>query len=178
MQWLTDAGLGLDDQTVRLERTTQAAVDAGARLRDDVADLLAGVVAGVEQVGSSSVVDLLAKPIVDLAVGLTAAQPLAPVCERLKSAGWVYRGDAGAQGGHVFVLRVRPGHRVAHIHGVDHDGDQWRNYLRLRDLLRRSSDARARYAAVKQRLAAQVGDDRVAYTDGKSDVVAALLASA
>lgn len=178
MQWLTDAGLGLDDQTVRLVCTTRAAVDAGARLRDDVAHLVAGVATEVEQVGSSSVVDLLAKPIVDIAIGLSPAQPLAPVCERLESAGWVYRGDAGAQGGHVFVLRVRPGHRVAHIHVVDHDGDQWRNYLRLRDLLRRSPDARARYAAVKQQLAVQVGDDRVAYTDGKSDVVRALLASA
>jgi GrpB-like predicted nucleotidyltransferase (UPF0157 family) len=176
MQWLTDAGLGLDDQTVRLVRTTRAAVEAGTRLRDDVADLVADLVADVEQVGSSSVVDLLAKPIVDLAIGLTADQPLAPVCERLEAAGWVYRGDAGAQGGHVFVLRVRPGHRVAHIHVVDHDGDQWRNYLRLRDLLRRSPQARARYGAVKQHLVAQVGDDRVAYTDGKSDVVGALLA--
>lgn len=175
MQWLPDAGLGLDNQRLRLGRTDERWVLAGARLRDHVAALLGDVVAGVEQIGSSSVVGMLAKPIVDLAVGVTADQALAPVQQRLEADRWVYRGDAGEQGGHVFVLEARPSHRVAHVHVVAVDGEQWRNYLLLRDLLRRDATARARYEAVKQRLAAEVGDDRVAYTDGKTAVVRQLL---
>ena len=85
------------------------------------------------------------------------------------------RGDAGANGGHVFVLETNPCNRVAHVHVVDYDGEQWRNYLRLRDLLRRSSTARARYESVKQQLASEFGDDRTAYTDGKTNVVNMLL---
>jgi GrpB-like predicted nucleotidyltransferase (UPF0157 family) len=178
VQWLTDAGLGLEYHTLRLDRTTHAWIDAGARLRNDLAEQLQGTVAGVEQIGSSAVVGLLAKPIVDIAIGLATDHDVAPVRRRLESGGWIYRGDAGANGGHVFVLEDRPWHRVAHAHVVDHEGEQWRKYLLLRDLLRRSPAAREQYEAVKLRLAGDVGDDRAAYTDGKSAVVAQLLAEA
>ncbi len=178
MDRLIDAGFGLDDDTVRLARVGRSWVDAGRQLADDVAAVLGDTVAAVEPIGSSSVLGLLAKPIVDLAVGLGPDQPLDPVAERLGAAGWVSRGDAGTQGGHVFLLSARPGHRLAHVHVVGHDGDQWRNYLSLRDLLRRSVDARTRYEAVKQRLWDDVGDDRDAYTDGKTAVIRSLLAEA
>ena len=175
MRWLTDVGLGLDYDTLRLDRTNQQWIDAGSRLRDDVADQLVSRVAGVEQIGSSSVMGLLAKPIVDIAVGLAADQELPPVRELLEATGWSYRGDAGANGGHVFVLEAKPWHRVAHLHVVDHEGEQWRNYLRLRDLLRQSPLARARYESAKRQLTNEFGDDRKAYTDGKSIVIGLLI---
>jgi len=175
MEWLTDVGLGLDYDALRLDRTSQAWIDAGTRLRDDVAGRLAGSVIGVEQIGSSSVLTLLAKPIVDIAIGLGDEHEFSAVRDRLEATGWTYRGDAGASGGHVFVLETKISHRVAHAHVVDYDGEQWRNYLRLRDLLRRSSTALARYEAVKQQLVGEVGDDRMAYTDGKSKIVHMLL---
>ena len=75
----------------------------------------------------------------------------------------------------MFLLVARPGRRLAHVHVVDHEGEQWRNYLALRDLLRRSPAARARYEAVKQQLWDEVGDDRDAYTEGKTAVIRSLL---
>ena len=178
MDWLADVGLGLDHDSLLLVRTTAAWVDAGARLRREVADRLAGFAAGVEQVGSSSVKGLLAKPIVDLAIGATTDQELTPVRKRMESAGWIYRGDAGAQGGHVFALESAPSHRVAHAHVVEHLGEQWRNYVRLRDLLRGSPEARQRYEDTKLRLINEVGDDRAVYTEGKTEIIASLLAEA
>jgi GrpB-like predicted nucleotidyltransferase (UPF0157 family) len=178
MDWLADVGLGLDYDSLLLGRTTADWVDAGARLRNEMADLLAGLAADVQQIGSTSVNGLLAKPIVDLAIGVTADQKLTPVRKLLESAGWIYRGDAGAHGGHVFVIESAPWHRVAHAHVVDHLGEQWLNYVRLRDLLRRSPEARHRYENTKLRLVDEVGDDRKRYTDGKTEIVAALLEEA
>jgi GrpB-like predicted nucleotidyltransferase (UPF0157 family) len=172
---LTDAGLGLDYERLRLDRTTEAWVVAGAHLRDEVADLLDDLALAVEQIGSSSVVGLLAKPIVDLAVGLATPEVLSRVSTRLEGSGWIDRGDAGDNGGQVFVLEARPWHRVAHLHVVDYGRAQWLNYLRLRDLLRRSSEARRQYEAAKLRLVGVYGDDRKAYTDGKSTIVTSLL---
>ena len=54
---------------------------------------------------------------------------------------------------------------------------QWRDYLRLRDLLRASPSAREQYSAVKRRLIEVSGNDRSAYTTGKSDVVRGLIGS-
>jgi GrpB-like predicted nucleotidyltransferase (UPF0157 family) len=78
----------------------------------------------------------------------------------------------------VFVLEARPWHRVAHIHVVDFDGEQWRKYLLFRDLLRRDPAARAQYESVKQQVTVEVGDDRTAYTDRKSSIVTHLLDAA
>jgi GrpB-like predicted nucleotidyltransferase (UPF0157 family) len=175
VEQLTDAGLGLDYEKLRLDRTTETWISAGAHLRDQVAELLGDVDASVEQIGSSSVLGLLAKPVIDLAVGLAAHHEFALVSSTLEAHGWIYRGDAGDNGGQVFVLEARPWHRVAHIHVVDFGKTQWVNYLRLRDLLRGSPEARSRYEAAKLQLADEHGDDRKAYTDGKSAVVTLLL---
>lgn len=170
------AGLGLDYGVVELRRTTDTWVTVGSALRERVATVLAGD-GRVEQIGSSSVVGLLAKPIIDLAFGLVAGDDLPQITSTLATGGWVYRGDAGDSGGHVFVLDSRPQHRVAHLHAVDLGGTQWVNYLRLRDLLRSNPTARQAYEDVKVRLAAQHPDDREAYTEGKTDVVTTLLAT-
>ena len=58
---------------------------------------------------------------------------------------------------------------------VQHLGEQWLKYLRLRDLLRRSPEARQRYEDAKLRLVNEVGDDRTTSTEGKTEIVASLL---
>ncbi len=170
------AGLGLDYGVVALRRTTDEWLAVGSALRDRVAALL-GADRQLEQIGSSSVVGLQAKPIIDLAFGLVAGDDLVHITSALATDGWAYRGDAGDSGGHVFVLDSRPSHRVAHLHAVELGGTQWVNYLRLRDLLRSSPTARQAYEDVKVQLAAQHPDDREAYTEGKTDVVTTLLAT-
>lgn len=64
------------------------------------------------------------------------------------------------------------------MHVVPHGGSQWRDYLRLWDLLRRSPAARQRYEDVKVELVATHVNDREAYTEGKTGIVGALLLEA
>lgn len=175
IEMLAAAGLGLDYTALRLERTTPAWVAAAEALAARVATVLDGATSDVEPVGSASVPGLLAKPIVDLAVGLGSGQSIAPVQRLLVDDGWIYRGDAGDDGGHVFVLESRPWHRLAHLHVVDHGADQWQRYLSFRDLLRRDPEARSRYEDVKTALAADTEIDRRGYTKGKTELIGALL---
>lgn len=161
-----------------MEATTEGWLTAGSALRSAVTAVLGVDARGVEQIGSSSVVGLLAKPIIDLAVGVSKADDVDAVRRKLEGAGWIYRGDAGEHGGLVFVLEARPWFRVAHLHVVEHRGRQWLDYLRLRDLLRESPHACARYEAVKLELIEGLGRDRKAYTEAKTDIVQALLRDA
>ncbi len=80
--------------------------------------------AETEMIGSSSVVGLLAKPIVDLAVGVLANQEFCTVKRQQEPLSWMYRGDEGE---HVLALKSRPRNRVAHLHVVGHQGKQWQN---------------------------------------------------
>lgn len=174
---LDAAGLGLAYGWVELVSVPPEWVDIGGRLADELATSLGGLAIGVAHIGSTSVAGLLAKPIIDVAIGTTPHADVTAIVDHLAEHQWIYRGDAGDQGGHVFALESRAWHRVAHAHVVEHGAEQWRAYLSLRATLRSSEDARQRYADEKQRLIAEVGRDNSAgvYTDGKSSVVAELL---
>lgn len=161
-------GLGLPRGVVALTPVDPAWAAAAQRLIGAVRRVLADKVVGVEHIGSTAVAGLLAKPILDIAARAAPATPSDAVVEPLVAAGWEFRGDAGSSGGLVFVLSVRPDHRVAHLHVVGDDYPQWAHYLALRERLRTDTAARAAYEAAKRQLAQA---HRAAYTDGKDEIV-------
>jgi GrpB-like predicted nucleotidyltransferase (UPF0157 family) len=131
-----------------------------------------------QHVGSTSVPDLPAKPILDIAVLIESLDALHGLIEKLTSAGYVYRGDVGDNGGHLFVRESQPDVRVAHVHVLVRDDPQWPRYLLFRDLLRGSEALRKRYAGLKQQLAQQHTDDRRSYTAAKDAFIREALAQA
>ena len=169
-------GLGLQYRTVALVRADDRWGAVAGVLAAEIEAALGGVARAVEHVGSTSVPGLLAKPIVDLAVGLPSTTTLDDVAAPLSGLGWIYRGDAGNEGGWVFVLEDGPRHRVAHAHGVEFRGEQWDRYLQFRELLRRDVSARQTYEGAKVRLAERFPDGRKDYLAGKDPTVRRLLA--
>lgn len=168
-------GLGLDYGTVGLAVARPEWRQLAERLANVIRDTLGASTASVEHIGSSAVPGLAAKPILDLAIGVAPHVPLEPLRHALEDLGYQFRGDAGDQGGLVFVLEDRPKRRVVHLHVVDHDGPQWRRYLTFRDLLLTNADARDRYERMKSDLAEKFPQDRKAYTAAKESLVRALL---
>ena len=169
-------GLGLQYGAVRLVPADARWGVVGSVLAAEVKLAVADVARAVEHVGSTAVPGLLAKPIVDLAIGVRAGTRLDEIAEPMSESGWIYRGDAGDSGGWVFVLEDSPWRRVAHAHGVEYGSAQWTRYLQFRDLLRGSASAREGYGRAKQRLAERHPDGRQLYTAGKDATVQALLA--
>ena len=68
--------------------------------------------------------------------------------------------------------------RSHHIHVVLYGSDEWNNYINFRDYLNTHIAAAKEYESVKLRLAKQYPDDRIAYTDGKQEVIDRLLEEA
>lgn len=167
--------MGLDYRTVGLAVALPEWRELAERLANVIREKLGDSAASVEHIGSSAVPGLAAKLILDLAIGLARHVPLEPLRHALEDLGYQFRGDAGDQGGLVFVLEDRPKHRVVHLHVVEHDGPQWPRYLTLRDLLLTNADARDRYERMKSDLAEKLPQDREAYTAAKESLVRALL---
>jgi GrpB-like predicted nucleotidyltransferase (UPF0157 family) len=143
--------------------------------RSRITRALTGMRCRIEHVGSTAVPELLAKPIIDIAVGFGGGSVAESAVPALVGIGYEYLGDAGSQGGHVLVLESRPRVRTHHVHLVEYRGQQWDAYLQLRDVLRRSREARRAYAAEKVALARQHRTDREAYTAGKAEIVFRLI---
>lgn len=147
---------------------------AGASLAASVAEILGGKAVAVEHIGSTSVPGLPAKPILDLAIGLSIHAHMNSVIELLTAAGWIFRGNTGFAGW-LFVQESAPSVRVAHAHAVVYGGREWDRYLAFRDTLRARPDLVLRYAEVKRALAASYPADSKAYMEGKTAVVEEVL---
>jgi GrpB-like predicted nucleotidyltransferase (UPF0157 family) len=85
-----------------------------------------------------------------------------------------YQGDKGKDGGLLFVRR-QGSIRTVHLHVVHEGSQEWDDYLRFRELLRRNPGARRRYQSAKRELALRFPRDRQYYTEATSAVVEELL---
>lgn len=138
-----------------------------AVLRDRLGAWITG---GVHHVGSTSVPGLAAKPIIDIAVGVTGLESTRGCIELLADLDylyWPYRAEVM----HWFC-KPDPARRTHHLHLIPTGSARLADELAFRDYLRAHPDAAGRYAALKQELAVRYREDRDAYTDGKAAFVA------
>jgi GrpB-like predicted nucleotidyltransferase (UPF0157 family) len=154
--------------------------DLFARVRQQIDAALGGTAVAIEHAGSTSVPGLAAKPIIDVVVLVESfARPLV---EPMQAIGFEYRPPeaAGLPFRRYFDRRpgagagpeVEPGCHV-HVYEVGNTPDR---LLEFRDALRAHPEAATGYEALKRRLARRHPDDVEAYTRGKSDFIAAVLA--
>jgi GrpB-like predicted nucleotidyltransferase (UPF0157 family) len=119
-----------------------------ARERDRICAALGDTARRIEHIGSTSVPDLAARPIVDVLVAVEDPSDDAAWLPALEAAGYeVSVRDRGYR-----VLRT-PDHRV-HVHVVAAGGNREGGYLAFRDRLRSSARLRREYEALKRELAA------------------------
>lgn len=127
----------------------------------------------VEHVGSTSVVGLAAKPIIDLDVVIPSAEHLPLAVRRLATLGYTHLGDLGIEGRDAFEApQGLPRH---HLYVCSQDSLGLRNHLALRDYLRSHPEAVRAYAELKLELARQYPDDIDRYVEGKTGMILGFL---
>lgn len=169
------AWLGVPYGVVALRPSDRRWAEVFAHQAELLRRALADDVVAIEHVGSTAVLGLVAKPIIDVAVLVRPDVDIDAAVSSVTQAGYQFAGDKGAVGGRLFVLEHRPRRRMVHLHLLGTDDDQWERYLALRDRLRSDVEARRTYSAAKRELARRYRTDRGAYTAGKALVIAGLL---
>jgi len=142
--------------------------------------LPAGLIGRIEHIGSTAVPGLCAKPVVDLLVEVTdveAARLALPAALPPPQYDYFWRPESGDEGPRYSFLIRRDveGRRTHHLHCVPAGHSLW-ICLRFRDLLRTRPDLAIAYGALKRDLAARHADDRVTYTQSKTDFITRALA--
>lgn len=139
-----------------------------AWLRDRAGVVLRGLGHRIEHIGSTSVPGLAAKPVIDLVV-IVSPTDVREAITRLVSIGYEHRGTLGVEGRDAFQgLTGDPPH---HLYLSPTDSEEIRAQLTFRDRLRADSDLASRYAMLKRSLAVQFRNDRMGYTDAKTQFV-------
>lgn len=65
--------------------------------------------------------------------------------------------------------------RTHHIHIVKWNGTEWKNYIHFRDYLNANENVALQYEKLKEELESKYADDRVAYTNGKQNMINKIL---
>lgn len=130
--------------------------------------------ADIRHIGSTSIVGMPAKPIVDILVGLQNLSLVEPFVQTLNHIGYQDKGNGDKRGRRYFVKGTEE-KRTHHLNFCELNGIFWTKHIVFRDYLERHSDAAKQYAALKRELAAEFANDRKAYTNGKEKFVLSIL---
>lgn len=128
-----------------------------------------------EHIGSTSVLGLRSKPIVDILVpvrSLAASRVAIPILEK---DGWLFWPDDPNQSYRLWFLRPSPEARTHHLQIVQRDDPTLRALIAFRDVLRRDPKAREAYSSLKEDLAIRHPRDRNAYSNAKTEFVQSIL---
>ena len=177
----------LEEKIARVVKEEVALVEYDPRwpvlFRDERRHLLeclpADLIDRVEHFGSTAVPGLIAKPVIDMLVGVAdlgeTKLQIAPI---LEAQGYDYFERPTHDDGEPpfyswFIKRDHKGVRSHHIHMVDGSSEHSHHWDRLlfRDYLIANRDIALEYANLKRRLANTHHSDRVAYTNGKADFI-------
>lgn len=134
----------------------------------DVREALAGTITEIEHIGSTAVPGLAAKPVIDL---MAAAEQFAAVEAREEALSRLgYRRDHNGMANRLLYVRGDDRRRTHHLHVVTLESWPSRNQRILRDHLRKYPADAARYAQLKQSLAA-TGASSDTYTEAKTELI-------
>jgi GrpB-like predicted nucleotidyltransferase (UPF0157 family) len=128
---------------------------------------------GIHHVGSTAVVGLESKPVIDILVGVRSLEESRASFDRLAGLGYLYAPYRSAEM-HWFC-KPDPSRRTHHLHLVPTASARFRDELAFRDRLRANRDVAREYGALKRRLAVEFEHDREAYTEAKTDFILATL---
>lgn len=171
--------IGLKRGTVQLcEHEKEWEIEAQntiARLKE----ILGDVIKDIQHVGSTSILTIKAKPIIDIALAVDDFDDILAYEKQLKDAGFYYRPNAQASIRDQLLFACGnyyegTGELQTHfIHVVKTNSMDWINYINFRDYINNTPSVAKEYEDLKVSLAQQVPVDsgREKYLKGKHDFI-------
>lgn len=134
----------------------------------------------IEHVGSTSVEDLSAKPILDIDIIVQNTGDCKRVIQLLKEVGYEHIGDLGVKGREAF--KYDPSNPMInwmahHLYVCIEGSENLKNHLLLRNHLRNNKEAAELYGRLKQELAKRYPNDISSYIEGKAELITSILKS-
>jgi GrpB-like predicted nucleotidyltransferase (UPF0157 family) len=148
--------------------------------RTRILDALGPGVLTIEHVGSTAVVGLAAKPIIDLMVGARSLTDARATCvEPLRALGYVYLPEYEAWlPEELFFRKGPPGPWSHHVHVMEPSNPRWDEFILVRDYLRQHREVVNAYSDLKKALALVFGEDIAGYREAKHPFLQKVLAMA
>ena len=149
--------------------------------KNEILQAIGEYIIAIEHIGSTAVVGLASKPIIDILIGLSSLEDAKKCIPILKKMNYEYVPE------HEKILpdrryfRKQPdgtANRKYHVHMVEINSHFWNRQLLFRDYLRKNPEVLKDYETVKRLLAKKFQNDRHSYTTGKEGFILLILEKA
>ena len=129
----------------------------------------------IQHVGSTSIPQMTAKPIIDINVGVTSLKTTKAIIHKLTKLGYHYLPDRGIPDTRLFLAHGSDRMRTFYLHLTTYAGEEWNKQLFFRDYLQRHHATARKYVALKKKLAVKFKEQRELYTAGKAEFIAGIV---
>jgi GrpB-like predicted nucleotidyltransferase (UPF0157 family) len=169
--------IGLKRGVVELKNHNKEWKKLFAQEAKKISSQISNYIVDIQHIGSTAIPNIVAKPIIDIAVAINELSNIEQVVTLLEEGGYEYRGEQGIPDRHMFV-KGNEECRTHHIHVMVNTSYEWKKHILFRDYLRKNSSEAKQYSDLKKKLATKYEFDREKYTDGKEAFILGIIEKA
>lgn len=138
--------------------------------KQNLLNLVGEFIVDIQHVGSTSIIGLSAKPVIDIAVGVRDLDDVKKCIKPLEDTKlYVYKGINGVPGRELFA-KYDNDKGTHHIHFEKIHEINWQNHIIFRDYLRKNDSIKEEYQKLKYDLFNK-GISRTEYTESKANFI-------
>jgi len=167
--------IGLKKDTISLENFSSGWDQYFQFERDRILEAIRDKILSIEHIGSTSIRNSVAKPVIDICIGINDYSVGFECVEKFESLGYKYLGECGVEDRHFF--RTDSDYVKVHIHMFDVKSDQYINHILFRDYLNHHPEDLKKYNELKEQLR-QEKISRKEYTKRKEPLINEILVKA
>lgn len=166
--------MGLASDKVRLSNYSEQWNELFHKEKVELEYLLGNQVP-IIHVGSTSIPQMqVAKPVIDIAVGVSDMQQMIEIKKILLDKGYFHNPSAGSDD-RLFFAKGNQENRLFNIHVEIIGGTSWSNHVDFKRIMSENPEYIVRYCELKKKLAAAFPNDRKKYTQGKAAFIQEVL---
>lgn len=166
--------MGLKVGEVRLEKWNPRWREDFEMEKQNLLHIFGPLALDIQHIGSTSVNQLDAKPIIDIAVGLENLSEFEKVRKAFDQLSQ-YSIKADNDSGEILIRKGPESNRTHFIHVMKYKDQRMNDSLKFRNILRLSPQIRNEYYRLKHQLANKYPNDRKSYTADKSAFIKQIL---
>ncbi|MBU1142163.1 MAG: GrpB family protein [Firmicutes bacterium] len=149
------------------------------QMKKDITDAFYGLAIEVLHIGSTAIIGMPSKPIIDILVVLDSFEGFDQYSKLLVSKGYVFKGEHGIDGRQYFQKFHEDGiHHIAHVHCYQKNNSAVFDHILFRDYLNSNPEAFKKYLDVKLVASKLYRLNPSLYTNHKSSCIQELISEA
>lgn len=166
------AKIGLKRGLVKLNKHDEAWEINAAQTIEKLNSMLKNIVIDAQHIGSTAIKHIVAKPIIDVVVGVHHIKDVKDKIQVLENNGFFHRPNNDMDDYMMFVCGdMQKEIRTHHIHFVIYSNEEWQNQINFRDYLNANISAAKKYEKLKIELCDEYKNNRYKYTQSKDYMI-------